>query len=120
MSKPIYVKGKHILVDLQSDAEEELMKATGLKPVWDNLIEVYGLTKVGEVYHKFEDGGFTAMICLTESHISAHTWPEFGKVTFDIFLSNYLRNNHSIVDAICEETIRYFKGTITQKVELER
>lgn len=120
MPKSIYKKGKHILVDLQCDSGEELMNESGLKLVWDNAIARYGLTKVGEVFHTFEGGGFTAMVCLTESHLSAHTWPEFGKVTFDIFLSNYLRNNHSVVDALCEETVGYFNGTITQKVEAER
>ena len=120
MTQPIYTKGKHILVDLQSESKEALLDEAGLQNVWDNAIAHYGLSKVGEVYHKFEGGGFTAMVCLTESHISAHTWPEFGKVTFDIFLSNYLRNNHSIVDAICDETIQYFKGSVTQKVEVER
>jgi S-adenosylmethionine decarboxylase len=59
-----------------------------------------GLSKVGEVFHQFSDAGYTGIICLTESHISIHTWPEFNRVTFDVFLSNFLKYNDDIAEKI--------------------
>jgi len=35
--------------------------------------------------HKFEPQGVTALVMLSESHISIHTWPELGKAACDIY-----------------------------------
>jgi len=67
-----------------------------IKHLFDSLIVEHKLSKVGEVYHQFQNSGFTAMVCLTESHISIHTWPEFNRVTFDVFLSNFMNYNNDI------------------------
>lgn len=61
------------------------------------MIHQHGLTKVGEVYHQFGDDGYTAVVCLTESQISIHTWPEFNRVTFDVFLSNFMNYNPQLL-----------------------
>ena len=37
-----------------------------------------------ESYHKFEPQGVTAMLLLSESHISIHTWPEKKSACLDI------------------------------------
>jgi S-adenosylmethionine decarboxylase len=70
------------------------------KAFFDRVIPENKLSRVGEVYHQFDGGGYTAVICLTESHISIHTWPEFNRVTFDVFLSNFMNYNHDIVESI--------------------
>ena len=42
-------------------------------------------TLMGEVAHKFHPQGVTALGLLAESHISIHTWPEYGYAAADIF-----------------------------------
>jgi len=38
-------------------------------------------------FHKFDRGeGVTGVIALSESHISVHTWPEYGYMAIDIFM----------------------------------
>ena len=80
------------------------------------------LESMGQVvdYHDFENGGFTAVICLTESHLSIHTWPEFKLATFDIFLSNYQKDNSEKVRGIYKEVLNFFEGIENQKTELTR
>ena len=36
------------------------------------------LTLLGEISHKFQPQGVTAIALLAESHLSVHTWPEHG------------------------------------------
>jgi S-adenosylmethionine decarboxylase len=36
-------------------------------------------------YHKFNPHGLTGVLLLAESHISFHSWPEFGYLAIDIF-----------------------------------
>lgn len=44
-----------------------------------------GATVLSSSSHKFEPQGVTAILLLSESHISIHTWPEKRFATCDIF-----------------------------------
>jgi S-adenosylmethionine decarboxylase len=54
----------------------------------ESMIEIantLGATVLSSSSHKFEPQGVTAILLLSESHISIHTWPEKGLATCDIF-----------------------------------
>ena len=105
-----YNPGLHILAEIKTDAEALLAKIGEAKTFFDQQIEEHGLHKVGEVYHQFPNGGFTACVCLTESHLSIHTWPEFGLATFDVYLSNYQKDNQETARAIFRATTEYLQS----------
>lgn len=115
-----YKPGLHILAEFTSTKTQLLSDYQFCKKLFDSLINDNGLKQVGEVYHNFENGGFTAVICLTESHLSIHTWPEFNLVTFDIFLSNYQKDNSDKVKAIYKAVLDFFEGNEKQKTEIVR
>jgi S-adenosylmethionine decarboxylase len=115
-----YKPGLHILSEFNSAKGDYLLSYADCKNLFNELINKYDLAKVGEVYHDFENGGFTAVVCLTESHLSIHTWPEFGLATFDIFLSNYQKNNEDKVKGLYAEVLAFFEGEERQKTELIR
>jgi S-adenosylmethionine decarboxylase len=115
-----YTPGLHIICDAQSDSIELLKNYENSQTLLNQLLDNEGLTKIGEVYHNFEGGGFTGVICLTESHISIHTWPEYGKITFDVFLSNYQKVNDQITHRIYEKLLNSFKAVATQTHEIKR
>lgn len=96
------------------------MDVGACRTLFDGLIEGLGLAKVGETYHAFPEGGFTAVVCLTESHVSIHTWPEFGLATFDVFLSNFRHDNAAKVETFYAETLRQFAGTEHTKHQIRR
>ncbi|MCD0490506.1 S-adenosylmethionine decarboxylase [Pedobacter sp. MC2016-14] len=116
----LYKPGLHILAEFDSKKAAALQASAQCKVLFEDLICKYELSQVGEVYHDFAGGGFTAVVCLTESHLSIHTWPEFEMATFDIFLSNYQKDNHDKVRAIYEEVLAFFEGIERQKTELIR
>src|SRR5688500_4975951 len=76
---------------------EWLIEATGcdaatlrneavVRDILGAVITDLGLKTVGEVWHKFDgEGGVTGMLALTESHLTCHTYPEFGTATFDLY-----------------------------------
>ncbi|WP_316763872.1 S-adenosylmethionine decarboxylase [Pedobacter aquatilis] len=115
-----YNPGLHILSEFSSDKVEQLISFYDCKDLFDELVTSNQLEKVGEVYHDFENGGFTAVICLTESHLSIHTWPEFKLATFDIFLSNYQKDNTQKVKNIYKLVLAFFDGKELQKNEIVR
>jgi S-adenosylmethionine decarboxylase len=55
----------------------------------ENLIqiaaEISGANVLNGLSHKFEPQGVTAVCLLSESHISIHTYPEYGKCYADIY-----------------------------------
>lgn len=85
--------GLHIVANFSVRQQEKLSDYHPFKEFIEEKIGLFGLSKVGEVYHNFQGGGYTGVVCLTESHLSIHTWPEQQYLTFDVFLSNYLKDN---------------------------
>ncbi|WP_254244088.1 S-adenosylmethionine decarboxylase family protein [Hymenobacter sp. BRD128] len=107
---PPYAPGLHVLATFGAPAAR-LQDAAGSQLFFRHLIARLGLTSVGEVYHTFAgSGGFTAVLALTESHLSIHTWPEHGLATFDVFLSNFRQDNHATVRRVYQETLAFFAG----------
>ncbi|MEZ0607998.1 S-adenosylmethionine decarboxylase family protein [Fibrella sp. WM1] len=114
-----YQPGLHLLATFSAPVAR-LVDVAACRTTFDGLIATLGLTKVGETYHAFPEGGFTAVVCLTESHVSIHTWPEFGLATFDVFLSNFRRDNAAKVETFYAETLRQFEGTEQTKHQIRR
>ena len=107
---PLYAPGLHVLATFGAPAAR-LRDAAGSQLFFAALIARLGLTCVGEVYHVFEENaGFTAVLALTESHLSIHTWPEHGLATFDVFLSNFRQDNHATVRQVYRETLAFYEG----------
>jgi len=115
-----YQPGLHILAEFSVADVASLSASAPCKLFFDGLIAEYGLEKVGEVYHDFDGAGFTGVVCLTESHLSIHTWPEFNLATFDIFLSNYQKDNSEKVKEIYSRVLSFFEATEIKKTELVR
>jgi S-adenosylmethionine decarboxylase len=115
-----YKPGLHILSEFTSEHTNLLGTSAAFRAFLDAEIAANQLNKVGEVYHDFEGGGFTAVVCLTESHISIHTWPEYSLATFDVFLSNYQHVNDGKARGIHEAVIGFYKGIELQKNEIKR
>jgi S-adenosylmethionine decarboxylase len=117
---PVYTPGLHILATF-SALPAALCDAGRCRVFFDQQIELHQLEKVGEAYHVFGDtSGFTAVLALTESHLSIHTWPEYGLATFDVFLSNFRRDNSATVRALYAATLAFFEGREVSQTELRR
>lgn len=56
-----------------------------LEPIMERIVKDLRLTEVNRAFHQFTPYGATGVIVLSESHFSAHTYPEYGKVYLDIF-----------------------------------
>ncbi len=104
--------GLHKLLTLETFNQTLLTDLTGFINFSDKLIYQYEMEKVGLSSHLFETGGFTVAICLKESHICVHTWPEINSLTLDVYLCNYSCNNESKVQNVSMDYIAYFEGKI--------
>lgn len=114
-----YTPGLHILAVFDAEPAP-LQDCNACRNLFDGIVRTLGLSKVGEVYHAFPEAGFTATVCLTESHASIHTWPEFGRATFDVFLSNYQQDNSSKARQFYDAVLQHFGGTAITVTEVFR
>jgi S-adenosylmethionine decarboxylase len=59
--------------------------ATDLEERMVKVARDCNLTVVSTAFHQFEPHGATGVLVLSESHFSAHTYPEHGLVYVDVF-----------------------------------
>jgi S-adenosylmethionine decarboxylase len=106
-------QGQHIIANFAVHDRNKLNDAEAFRSFINLLINEFKLSKIGEVYHEFENGGFTGVVCLTESHLSIHTWPDQNVLTFDVFLSNFLRDNQPTTLALYHSVKTFFNASVT-------
>ena len=117
----VYQPGLHILLTITPSNNNKLVSLDEWIVFIGSQIHKHQLHDLGSVQHSFDNsGGFTAIHCLTESHISIHTWPEFNLCTCDVFLSNFKRDNSQKVKAISNAIIDYFESKNFDLKEISR
>lgn len=102
------VVGTHILVNAKSHALAALLDNDLFKQFILQTITDFDLVQVGHVFYSFPEGGFTSVVCLTESHLAVHTWPELNYYTCDVYLCDYSRNNYELTIKLANAIKLYF------------
>lgn len=74
---------EHWVVQLHGVAHERIDDPDALVSSLRQAVEELRLTRVSDHTHYFGPG-VSSVIILSESHLSAHTWPEIGYVHLDI------------------------------------
>jgi len=93
--------GIHIIVELHGLERGLLDDAERLEEILTEATTKSGATVVGTVFHNFSPHGVTGVIGIKESHLSIHTWPEFGYAALDVFTCRAI-DPRQVVDAIVE------------------
>ena len=79
--------GAEWLIDAAGCAPDRLTNLAAMQQLCDIIIEQARLHVVGEpIWHQFnEPGGVTGLYLLSESHLTCHTFPEFGLAAFNLY-----------------------------------
>lgn len=75
--------GNHIIAEFTGCSN--LNNSAQLESVLTDAAHAANATVVGVKVHQFEPCGMTGVIILEESHISVHTWPEYGYASIDVY-----------------------------------
>ena len=79
------VLGLHLLLELKECNPQLLDDLSYVRSALIRAAEDVGAHIVGESFHRFTPQGVTGILSIAESHISIHTWPEYGYAAADIF-----------------------------------
>ncbi len=110
------VVGVHIIADLYGVDAGLISSADSISPLMENAIKEGNLTKISSQYYQFRPMGASGIALLAESHLSFHTWPEYGLVTLDI----YTCGDRSNADKAFNYLLNVLKPTSIEYKKLER
>lgn len=115
--------GKHIIVDMfdiHDDKFININKNDLYIEKWNLFIkqcfEKANISLLNTTWHNFDNNGaFTVIYLLAESHLSIHTWPEHKYIALDVFTCG-----NSNTQLLVDEIIKYFEPKYFNSHNLER
>jgi S-adenosylmethionine decarboxylase proenzyme len=79
------ILGRHAIVEyLQCDPE----KLSDVEHITRSMLQAAtasGATIITHAFHHFSPYGVSGAVIIAESHLSIHTWPEYGYAAVDLF-----------------------------------
>ncbi len=81
----MHALGTHLLVELKDCNHEILKDLTAVSEAMVSAAKQAKATIVDVSFHEFSPFGISGMVVIAESHLSIHTWPEYGYAAVDIF-----------------------------------
>jgi len=82
--------GKHIILELYGCPAELLSQPNEIQQVMESAAVAMNATIVKCTFHHFSPLGVSGVIIIMESHLTIHTWPEYGYAAVDIFTCGIL------------------------------
>jgi len=77
--------GTHLLIELWSCNNQKLDNLDYLERIMAQAAEVAGATVLKTAFQDFNPQGVSGVVVIAESHLTIHTWPEYGYAAIDIF-----------------------------------
>ena len=119
----LLMQGLHLTADLSNcDAQRAVMTdVQALRTLCLGAVAAAGLQAVGELFHRFaQGGGITGVVLLAESHLAVHTWPELGAVTLDVYVCNLKADNSRKAQLLMSSLEAVFDADIVEHHRLQR
>jgi len=77
--------GIQVLVEYYDCNREILNNTAMIENYMNTAAQKAGATIVNSAFHTFNPHGVSGVVVIAESHLSIHTWPEYGYAAVDIF-----------------------------------
>lgn len=106
--------GRHLLIELW-DAENLDQPQVGEEAIVET-VRATGGTLLDTRLIPFPNGGYSGVCIIAESHVTIHTWPEYGYAAVDMFTCGPNMN----MEAGVETLKRYFRPQRVEVTDVER
>jgi len=108
--------GKHLILEFYGCTPEALNDKEKIETILVDAAVNAGAEVIHPFFHQFSPHGVSGVVVIAESHLSIHTWPEYGYAAVDVFVCG------DYVDCdLAYETIRAELGAkSTQVIEFKR
>ena len=107
--------GRHVIIELWG-CGDVINDAALVENAMRNAVQAANATLLNIFVHEFSPQGVTGVAVLAESHLSIHTWPEYGYVAADVFTCGSTTKPNEAA-----EVLRIaFEATTSSVYELDR
>ncbi len=79
------ILGRHLIVELADCDRAILDDVAAMEQHLTEAARLSGATIVQSVFHRYNPQGVSGVVVIAESHVSLHTWPEYGYAAIDFF-----------------------------------
>lgn len=94
--------GRHILIEFYNCDKEILNDVKKVEQYMKDAAIEAGATIVQSVFHLFNPWGVSGAVVISESHLTIHTWPEYGFAAVDLFTCGDDVDPWNAFDHLCE------------------
>ncbi len=108
--------GKHILLEMKDCDKKILADLALVRNALVSAAQEAKATIVEIAFHEFSPFGISGMVIIAESHLSIHTWPEYGFAAVDVFTCGDLIKPETAAHFLIEK----FKCKNPSLVEMKR
>lgn len=108
--------GKHILLEMKDCDKKILADLAAVRNALVSAAQEAKATIVEIAFHEFSPFGISGMVIIAESHLSIHTWPEYGFAAVDVFTCGDLIKPETAANFLIEK----FKCKNPSMVEMRR
>ncbi|MDC4224083.1 MAG: adenosylmethionine decarboxylase [Candidatus Manganitrophus sp.] len=81
----MHALGTHLLVELKDCNSKILNDVKKIEDILVTAAKEAKATIIESRFHKFSPFGISGVVVIAESHLTIHTWPEYGYAAVDIF-----------------------------------
>ena len=81
----MYALGTHLLIELRDCNPEILKSLEKVRKILVSAAKEAKATIINNSFHEFNPFGISGVVVIAESHLTVHTWPEYGYAAVDIF-----------------------------------
>jgi S-adenosylmethionine decarboxylase len=108
--------GNHLIVEMYDCDIKVINNHDKVEEILVEAAKAAGAHVVAQVFHKFNPHGVSGVVVISESHLSIHTWPEFGYCAIDVFTCGDTIDNKKAVNYMKE----MFKAKSVSVMEMKR
>lgn len=109
--------GLHLICELGGCDLELLGSVDAVREAMLRAAELAKVTVLNAYFHKFSPSGVSGLLCIAESHISVHTWPETGYAAVDVYTCGDRAMPHKAIETLAQafgarskETTEFSRG----------
>ncbi len=95
--------GRHLLVELNDCNREALNDLDLIRASMREAAVKSGAVILGDSFHRFSPQGVSGVVVIAESHLSVHTWPEYGYAAVDVFTCGSVVNPRVAAEVLIEK-----------------
>lgn len=112
----MHALGTHLLIELRDCNPDILRNLDKVRNALVSAAKEAKATIVDISFHEFNPFGISGMVVIAESHLSIHTWPEYGYAAVDIFTCGEVIKP----EVAASYLIKQFKSKSPSIVEMKR